>query len=267
MPRPRIRSLKPEHTLNFKVGALSDKAYRTWIGLICYADDEGRSLYRPEELKARLFGFQPKTTLTDIHTAISELEGARLVRSYAVNGQSYLALHDWPEHQRVSHPTPSRLPAPPVDIEQKKDNSGNLPNAPESSGSLANAPESSASRARGSDLIRSGSDQIRSGKKHIHGASPPNGFDALWALHPGEKGSKLEAEKAYRHIKPPEDAIEAMRRQVAYKTECDRRGVFCAKFQHLHRWLKGRRWEDEIPPLPESMAERLWREAQEEKRQ
>ncbi len=35
-----------------------------------------------------------------------------------------------------------------------------------------------------------------------------------------------------------------MEAQVAHKTECDRRGVFCAPLPHLHRWIKKLRWID-----------------------
>lgn len=93
-----------------------------------------------------------------------------------------------------------------------------------------------------------------------------NGFVLLWSLHPGPKGPKRDALKAYKEIKPPEGAVEALKAQIGYKAECDKRGVFCAPLPHLHRWIKKRRWEDEIPAVPVSQAERLWREAQEEKK-
>ena len=82
-----------------------------------------------------------------------------------------------------------------------------------------------------------------------------NGFDALWDLHPGPKGPKGEALKAYGQAKPPEEAVEAMRAQLAYRAECDRRGKFCPEFQHLHRWIKKQRWKDEIPGFQDAPAQ------------
>lgn len=81
-----------------------------------------------------------------------------------------------------------------------------------------------------------------------------NGFDELWSLHPGPKGPEGEARKAYRQAKPPVEAVEAMREQLTYKADCDRRGVFCAQLPHLHRWIKKHRWKDEIPRLPDAAA-------------
>jgi hypothetical protein len=92
-----------------------------------------------------------------------------------------------------------------------------------------------------------------------------NGFQELWKEHPGPKGSKQEAQRVYLEVKPPAGCVEALKAQLEYKIACDRRGVFCAQLPHLHRWLKKRRWEDELPTSPESTPERLWREAQEEK--
>lgn len=91
---------------------------------------------------------------------------------------------------------------------------------------------------------------------------PLNGFKALWSLNP--KGSKREAITAYKKVRPPESAIEALKGQIAHKLECDKRGKFCAELQDLHRWIKKRRWEDEIPAIPLTQTERLWLEGQAE---
>jgi hypothetical protein len=79
------------------------------------------------------------------------------------------------------------------------------------------------------------------------GSAEPPGFAALWVAHPGPKGPKQDAVKAYREVKPPENVAEILRAQAAFKAECDRRGEFCPQLPHLHRWLKKRRWEDELP--------------------
>jgi hypothetical protein len=75
----------------------------------------------------------------------------------------------------------------------------------------------------------------------------PAGFADLWACYPGPKGPKGEAVKAYAMMKPPENVVELLRKQVEYKTRCDKAGVFCPQLPHLFRWLKKERWTDEIP--------------------
>jgi hypothetical protein len=88
-------------------------------------------------------------------------------------------------------------------------------------------------------------------KKKEHSAmslrSLPAGFADLWACYPGPKGPKGEAVKAYATMHPPENVVELLRKQVEYKTRCDKAGVFCAQLPHLFRWLKKERWTDEIP--------------------
>ena len=90
-------------------------------------------------------------------------------------------------------------------------------------------------------------------------------FSLLWSLYPSPKGSKKDALREYKATIVPESAVEALRTQIAYKEACDKRGQFCATFPHMHRWIKKRRWEDEIPQMPVTQTERLWLEAQEEK--
>jgi hypothetical protein len=91
-----------------------------------------------------------------------------------------------------------------------------------------------------------------------------NGFSFLWSFYPSPKGSKKDALKEYKAQKVPDSALEALKLQVGYKAECDKRGQFCASFPHLHRWIKKRRWEDEIPQMPLTQTERLWLEGQAE---
>jgi hypothetical protein len=74
-----------------------------------------------------------------------------------------------------------------------------------------------------------------------------NGFDALWKSYPEPRGSKDDALKAYKEKKPPPEALEALKAQIAYKAECDTRDQFWPQLPHLVRWIKKRRWTDEIP--------------------
>jgi len=106
---------------------------------------------------------------------------------------------------------------------------------------------------------------IESGKKRQEEKdSSLNGFYSLWSLHPGPKGSKKNALKEYKAHRPPDEAIESLRMQVAYKDQCDKSGKWCAELPHLERWIKQKRWEDEIPELPKPLSQRLWEEGSKE---
>lgn len=107
----RIRTIKPDHGTNKKVGKLSDRAYRIWVsGLISQADDEGRLVVDIEEIRARVYAYWPKIKESDVEKAIFEIETAKLLHIKDENGKLYGQLHDWTEHQAISHPKRSNLP-------------------------------------------------------------------------------------------------------------------------------------------------------------
>src|SRR5262249_28528935 len=110
---PRIRSLKPEHRQHRKVGRLSHPVYRLWIGLICEADDDGRLVYDPEQLRALIFPYH-HVKAAAIIGFVAELEKVGLIRTYEASGQRYLFFPSWSDHQRIHkhHYTPSKLPRP-----------------------------------------------------------------------------------------------------------------------------------------------------------
>jgi hypothetical protein len=110
---PRIRTLKPEHKLHRKVGLLSDRAYRLWIGLITEADDDGRLVCEPGQLRAIVFGMQPRTLTRHVALALDEILRTGLAVRYRVNGTSYAVLPSYRDHQKINRPSPSKLPPPP----------------------------------------------------------------------------------------------------------------------------------------------------------
>jgi hypothetical protein len=107
---PRIRSLKPEHKTHRKVGPLSDRQYRLWVGMITEADDEGRLVADAEQLRALIFAYQPRTTAAHIAADLDRLSAVGLIRLYVVNDTTYADLPSWRDHQRVERPSPSKLP-------------------------------------------------------------------------------------------------------------------------------------------------------------
>jgi len=91
-----------------------------------------------------------------------------------------------------------------------------------------------------------------------HGADAPcldhaEQFSELWSHWPtnyGEKGSRKNAEAAYLKLKPDKDLHErilaALDAQIVEKATKAAAGQFFSNFQHVERWIKNRRWEDEI---------------------
>jgi hypothetical protein len=108
----RIRSLKPEHKGHRKVGRLSDRAYRLWVGLITEADDEGRFVVDPEQFRAVIFPYQRTLTVAKVEAALGELVTAELVRLYDADEHRYGLFPSWGEHQKIERARPSAHPAP-----------------------------------------------------------------------------------------------------------------------------------------------------------
>lgn len=84
-------------------------------------------------------------------------------------------------------------------------------------------------------------------------------FESLWNSFPvdlGGKGSKKNAFSEFKKLKPDRELAAAMMAalvaQVADKREKRKAGVFVENFQHVERWLKNRRWEDEIGEVEQS---------------
>lgn len=107
---PRIRSLKPEHKQHRKVGPLSHFQYRLWVGLITEADDHGRVVAEPEQLRAIIFPYHPKETPPKIQAGLEHLSDLGLCRLYRVGSVQYADLPSWRDHQKVAHPAASKLP-------------------------------------------------------------------------------------------------------------------------------------------------------------
>jgi HNH endonuclease len=110
---PRIRSLKPEHRQHRKVGRLTHLEYRLWVGMLCEADDAGRLVCDAEQLRVLIFGFRPEVTAEEIDDGADVLAKIGLLKLYRVGGVRYAAFPSWTDHQRIDHPSKSKLPPPP----------------------------------------------------------------------------------------------------------------------------------------------------------
>jgi len=172
---PRIRSLKPEHRQHRKVGSLSDFDYRLWVGMLCEADDEGRLIFDPGQLRILVFPYQPRITTTTIIAGARRVAQVGLIRLYSVNGTTYADFPSWKDHQKIDRPTRSRLPT-------YESSSSTPPLFDEPSTSPR---ESSTSPRRGSEGSE-GSKRSEGGKESRESSTSPR--RAIWStdVRPGE---------------------------------------------------------------------------------
>jgi hypothetical protein len=109
----RARTIKPHFMRSRSMRAVSPLARLTFIQLWLVADDAGRLASLPRLLAHRLYpGDREAVGLPP--GWLDELEGQHCIERYTVDGLEYLRVVNWRRHQKIYHPTPSRLPARPV---------------------------------------------------------------------------------------------------------------------------------------------------------
>lgn len=106
----RIRSLKPEMWGSESIGRLSRDARLLFIGLITQVDDEGRIRASSRGLASLLLPFDDDVA-GQVDGWLSELEAEGMFRRYMVDGSTYGEIPKFILHQKIDHPSASKLPA------------------------------------------------------------------------------------------------------------------------------------------------------------
>ena len=109
----RARMIKPHFMFSRSMRAVSRMARLTFIQLWLVADDAGRVLAHPSALASRLYPSDAEARIL-LPDWLTELEDQHCIERYTVDRMDYLRIVNWRKHQKIYHPTPSRLPAPPV---------------------------------------------------------------------------------------------------------------------------------------------------------
>jgi hypothetical protein len=108
----RIRSIKPEFCSSADTGALSRDARLFFLQLLTEADDEGRLLWIPRRLCGVLYPHDEDVSSALLIAWATQCAARGMVVVYEVDGADYLQVANWKKHQRISHATESRWPAP-----------------------------------------------------------------------------------------------------------------------------------------------------------
>ena len=110
---PRRRMLWPAYFSSDQLARLSLAACRTFEGFWCYADDKGRMPYDPDQLWGDVWLKRRKVdhvTVEDVEGHLDLLVDNGQLCEYEVGGGRFLHCISWSEHQKINHPTPSKLP-------------------------------------------------------------------------------------------------------------------------------------------------------------
>ena len=106
----RIRSIKPEFWESESLGRVSREARLLFIGLFSCCDDVGRARASSRLLASRLFPYD-EDAFKRLPVWISELEKQGCIRLYHVDGETYLDIPKWQNHQKIDKPSASKLPS------------------------------------------------------------------------------------------------------------------------------------------------------------
>jgi hypothetical protein len=97
-----------------KVGRLTDRQIRLWVGLITQADDEGRLVADAGQLRLLVFGYFPDVSEGNVNEALEAIARVGLIQLYNVDDVRYAWIVGWKAHQKIDRKTLSRLPPGPL---------------------------------------------------------------------------------------------------------------------------------------------------------
>jgi hypothetical protein len=245
----RIRQVHPEMLRDRKLAALSDRAWRTYTGLITVCDDEGYAEDDPVMICSDIFPRGGKSP-AQVDADLTELADAKVICRYGHEGVGYLHVLGFRVWQKPQKPLPSRI----------KVDSPCYVHCPEQQ-SLFGEGETTVplQDSYGSDngQVREGygtatassSSSSSSSKKHLAGKPPvSDDFAAFYDAYPRHVG-KAAAEKAFakavrggagRPAVPPSVILAGAKRYADERANQDPQYT-----KHPATWLNAGCWADE----------------------
>jgi hypothetical protein len=110
---PRIRTIKPDFWADMRLARdLSRDQRLFYIGLWNQADDVGRFLAHPRRLVGAIFPYDEDLGPSFASEALSLLASTGRLVLYTVNDEPYGQLNNFNKHQKISHPTATKIPGP-----------------------------------------------------------------------------------------------------------------------------------------------------------
>ena len=185
----RIRSIKPDIWQSHDMGNLTILGRLVWIILITQADDEGR-LHIDAHHLAKSYLHDGRLT-SAVQSQLVRMQSAHMLLMYKdESAHPVIALRNFSSHQRISHPTPSRIQKP--------------PEFPESSRKLRKSREDSALIDRKEGKDRSGGESITAVEDGsalaLLPADPVNEIFRAWVVSTGRTNRAVLGAKRRRVI-------------------------------------------------------------------
>jgi hypothetical protein len=109
----RIRTIKPEFFTHEELSALDAETHLFAAGLLCYSDDFGYFNANPKLAAAAVFPIRESSSgVPEIFRRLREI--GFICLGYTPDGKQWGKIAKFGTHQRVSHPTPSKIKDLPI---------------------------------------------------------------------------------------------------------------------------------------------------------
>lgn len=117
-------------SISEKVNSLSLFGRLLYTWMIPHTDDFGRMPGSPAKIRALVVPMGDET-VRDVEEALSDMSIRGLIQWYGVDGEKYIQIVNFDEHQQGLHKrTKSKYPDPPEDSEDSQESSGKFPGIP-----------------------------------------------------------------------------------------------------------------------------------------
>jgi hypothetical protein len=107
----RIRTIKPEFPHSESMGRVSRDARLCFIMLWTIADDSGRLRGNSRMLASLLFPYDDDAK-KHIDAWLDQLSNEGCIVRYEIEGDNYIQVLNWSQHQKIDRPSASKIPEP-----------------------------------------------------------------------------------------------------------------------------------------------------------
>jgi hypothetical protein len=105
----RIRTVKPDLFGSYSLARVPIEARFLFVGLFTEADDDGLVIDSPKRIAGAIFPHDEKVTAKHVEGWLTALEKIRCIVRFEADDGRYFWLPAWADHQKISHPTPSKF--------------------------------------------------------------------------------------------------------------------------------------------------------------
>jgi hypothetical protein len=164
---------------------------------------------------------------------LGELEQNGFIQRYEVDGSRYMQVVNWLKHQKIDHPSKSKIPAVEESLAKPREVSRDL------------APDLGPRTLDQGEEEPNGSSCPKPSKSVRTRIDYPADFEEWWKAYPTDQNmSKAEALKAWRQL-GPEDRQKAIAAAPRFRIWCRQQKDY--RTIHAERWLSKRRFDGFAP--------------------